>query len=322
MTPEEGPAIQARQLTKDFEPDGPLAVDHLDLDVHAGEVYALLGANGSGKSTAVGMLATLIRPTSGSASILGMDVARRAPQVRARIGLALQEAGLDRASTPRRLLLLHSSLLGASASQAAVRTAELLAELDVGDLADRTIGKLSGGNRRRVDLALALVGRPEVIFLDEPTTGLDPLSRTALWGLVEQLAAAGTTVLLTTQNMEEADRLADRVGILAAGQIRTQGTPGQLKALVGGDVLAIDVDDGAQEKAATVLAARTEGDRRVRLATPPGGAGVPAAITLLAAEGIAVHGVTLTAPTLDDVFAAVVGGGTADGADAASGTGE
>ncbi|HLH65128.1 MAG TPA: ATP-binding cassette domain-containing protein [Solirubrobacteraceae bacterium] len=230
-------AIEASGLTKRYRPDQPPAVDGLSFRVEAGEIYGLLGPNGSGKSTTVSILATLARPTAGEARILGHDVVREPMTVRRLIGVALQDAGLDRAATGREILILHACLLGLPAVRAAERADRLLKELDLADAAQRRVGTYSGGMRRRLDLAVAIVGDPAVVILDEPTTGLDVASREALWARVLELRDRGAAILLTTQYLEEADRLADRVGILARGALRAEGPPGELKERHGASSL-------------------------------------------------------------------------------------
>ena len=284
--------------------DGPLVVEDLSFEVRPGEVYGLLGANGSGKSTTVGILATLVAPSAGRASVAGHDVVAAPERVRAAIGVTLQEAGVDPAATPRRLLVLHGRLLGLDRAAATARAQELLDAFDLADRrADQRVKELSGGNRRRLDLAVALVGRPGVVFLDEPTTGLDPISRAALWEEVRRLRDAGTTVLLTTQYLDEADRLADRIGILAGGRLAAEGTPAQLKRRVGGDVLTVTVDPADAGRAAALLGARVEADGdAVSLRVEDGGAAVPRVLGLLRGQDVDARGVALTRPTLDDVF--------------------
>jgi ABC-type multidrug transport system ATPase subunit len=205
----------------------------LDLTVSAGEVYALLGRNGSGKSTTVGVLATLLLPTAGRARVAGLDVVDRPAEVRRRIGVTLQEAGVDPEATGVELLTLHGRLLGLPARLAAARALDLLERFELAGAGERKVRTYSGGMRRRLDLATALIGRPEVVFLDEPTTALDPISRQALWDEVRALRDDGVTVLLTTQYLDEADRLADRVGILAEGRLAVEGTPAELKRAAG-----------------------------------------------------------------------------------------
>jgi ABC-2 type transport system ATP-binding protein len=225
-------AVRAEGLVKHYESrTGTIeAVRGVDLTVEAGEVFGFLGPNGAGKSTTVRMLTTLLSITSGTAFVAGLDVAREPDAVRHRIGVALQEAGLDPRQTGRELLILQARLFGIAPDAAAVRTEELLALVELEDAADRRIKDYSGGMKRRLDLASALVHRPEVLFLDEPTTGLDPASRLTIWDEVRRINERGTTVFLTTQYLEEADALCDRLAIIDDGRIVREGTPAQLKA--------------------------------------------------------------------------------------------
>jgi ABC-2 type transport system ATP-binding protein len=222
------PAVEARGLVKTY--DDVEAVRGVDLRVESGEVFGFLGPNGAGKSTTVRMLTTLLTITAGSASVAGVDVAADPDQVRRRIGVALQEAGLDPRQNGRELLLLQGRLFGLSPAEAATRAQELLALVELEDSADRRIKTYSGGMKRRLDLASALVHRPDVLFLDEPTTGLDPSSRLTIWDEVRRINAQGTTVFLTTQYLEEADALCDRLAIIDGGRIVREGTPASLKA--------------------------------------------------------------------------------------------
>src|SRR6185503_17011523 len=225
--------IVASGLVREFK-KGPRAVDGIDLLVHPGEIFGFLGPNGAGKSTTVHMLTTLLPPTSGSARVAGHDVVEEGTQVRAAIGAALQEAALDPFLTGREHMKLQTALHGLPRAERAARGDALLARVGLTDAADRRVGGYSGGMKRRLDLALALVHAPRILFLDEPTTGLDVQSRTALWEEVGRLAHdAGVTVFLTTQYLEEADVLADRVGIIDQGKIVAEGTPAELKAEIG-----------------------------------------------------------------------------------------
>src|SRR3954464_10367105 len=241
--------IRAEQLAREFK-GGIKAVDGIDLAVSPGEIYGFLGPNGAGKSTTVHMLTTLLPPTSGRATVAGFDVATQGPEVRRRIGAALQEAALDPFLTGREHFSLQGGLHGLTRADRAQRAVELLERVGLTDAADRKVGGYSGGMKRRLDLALALVHRPRLLFLDEPTTGLDPQSRNALWEEVARLAREdGVTVFLTTQYLEEADVLADRVGIIDKGKIVATGTPESLKAEIGRPTLEITPHDRAERDA-------------------------------------------------------------------------
>jgi ABC-2 type transport system ATP-binding protein len=305
-------ALHTHKLTRRF--GERVAVDGIDLDVAKGEIYGFLGPNGAGKSTTVRMLTTLLLPTSGSANVAGYDVRDRAEMVRLRIGVALQDAALDPKQTGRELLDLQGRLYGLGVGQRRQRIAELLILIDIGDAIDQRIGTYSGGMKRRLDLAAALVHEPEVLFLDEPTTGLDPSSRAAVWDEVRRLnQERGMTIFLTTQYLEEADELADRVGIIAKGKIVAEGTPASLKRVIGSDVIIVKGQPGCAEEIAAVLAAvdglddvEAAGDEVVISVTSGARAVSPVAVALSEA-GIAVEGITLRTPTLDDVFLHVTG---------------
>ena len=232
-------AVEARGLVKTY--DDVEAVRGVDLHVKSGEVFGFLGPNGAGKSTTVKMLTTLLTITSGGAAVAGVDVAGDPDTVRRRIGVALQEAGLDPRQNGRELLILQARLFGMSTAEATTRTQELLALVELEDAADRRIKTYSGGMKRRLDLASALVHRPDVLFLDEPTTGLDPSSRLTIWDEVRRINAQGTTVFLTTQYLEEADALCDRLAIIDGGRIVREGTPASLKAELR-ERLGLDAD--------------------------------------------------------------------------------
>jgi len=308
------PAVEARGLVREFK--GAIrAVDGLDLEVRAGEIYGFLGPNGAGKTTLVRILTTLLRPTSGTALVAGYDVVSQADDVRRSIGVALQEAAIDPLMTGRELLRMQGALHGLRGSQALERSESLLDRVGLTDAADRRVGGYSGGMRRRLDLALALVHRPRVLFLDEPTTGLDPTSRTALWREVRALNDEGTTVFLTTQYLEEAEQLADRVGIIAAGRLVAEGTPATLKSRIGEPLLHVELSDPASaDRARAALASLGEVEppdpanpTRVALRTPLGKGAIPPAIRALDEADAQIESVEVESPSLDDVFAAVTG---------------
>jgi ABC-2 type transport system ATP-binding protein len=287
------------------------AVDGVDLSVEPGEIFGFLGPNGAGKSTTVRMLTTLLRPTGGSAKVAGFDVATQSDEVRRSIGVALQDAAIDPLMTGAELLHLQAVLYGLPKADHTVRVGELLERVGLSAAGDRRVGTYSGGMRRRLDLALALIHEPSVLFLDEPTTGLDPMSRMALWDEIRRLNNDGTTVLLTTQYLEEADQLADRVAIIDHGRIVSRGRPDELKAAVGAPTLFVAVDPAQVNTASEVLTRfgelrpTAEGTLGVGLAE--GAAGVSAVVRALDDAGIGVHHLELNAPSLDDVFADATG---------------
>ena len=297
-------SIVAEGLVREFK-KGPRAVDGIDLRVEPGEIYGFLGPNGAGKSTTVHMLTTLLPPTAGTARVAGYDVVREGPKVRSTIGAALQEAALDHILTGRDHLRLQAMLQGLPREERAPRTNQLLERVGLTEAADRKVGGYSGGMKRRLDLALALVHHPRVLFLDEPTTGLDPQSRTALWDEVARLARDdGVTVFLTTQYLEEADVLADRVGIIDHGRIVAEGSPTALKAEIGRpSVHAIPAREDDAAGIAALLDRFGEplgnGELAVRL---DDGVGLADVVRGLDAEGVVLADVELRAPTLDDVF--------------------
>ncbi len=305
------PAIQAAQLVREFK-KGPRAVDGIDLEVAPGEIYGFLGPNGAGKSTTVHMLTTLLPPTSGTARVAGYDVVHDGPQVRARIGAALQEAALDPLLTGREHVRLQASLQALPRTERAQRADELLGRVGLSEAADRKVRGYSGGMKRRLDLALALVHGPRILFLDEPTTGLDVQSRTALWDEVARLAnEEGVTVFLTTQYLEEADVLADRVGIIDHGRIVAEGTPVALKAQVGRPTIeAVPADPAELERAERILARFGEpvgSANGVAVRLSQGDAGLVDVVRALDAESLRVEHLQLHQPSLDDVFLAKTG---------------
>ncbi len=278
----------------------------IDLEVAEGEIYAFLGPNGAGKTTTVRMLTTLLKPTAGSATVAGFDVLKQAAKVRQKIGVALQEAALDPLMTGRELMQLQATLHGLSKSEAKERGDALIARVGLTNAADRRVGTYSGGMRRRLDLGTALVHEPSVLFLDEPTTGLDPASRAAIWEEVRKLNVEGTTVFLTTQYLEEADQLADRVGIIDEGLMAAEGTPRELKAQVGKPRLELNLAEGSQQACEAVLGRFGEPlppkDGVVVVALEEGAAGIAPIIRALDEAGIAVQDLHLVQPSLDDVF--------------------
>ena len=303
-------AIEVTGLEREF-PGGIRAVDGVDLEVAEGEIYAFLGPNGAGKTTTVRMLTTLLRPTGGSARVAGHDVVSEAGQVRRAIGVALQEAALDPLMTGRELIELQATLHGIPRAEAGRRGEALLDRVGLSEAAGRRVGGYSGGMRRRLDLASALVHEPRVLFLDEPTTGLDPVSRKGIWEEVSALNREGTTVFLTTQYLEEADQLANRVGIIARGGIVAEGTPASLKAEIGNPHLEIGLVDGSPETAAQVCKAfgrpLPERDGKVLLELEGGAGDVAQVVRALDEAGILVESLELVEPTLDDVFVAKTG---------------
>jgi ABC-2 type transport system ATP-binding protein len=282
------------------------AVQGVDLQVAEGEIYAFLGPNGAGKTTTVRMLTTLLRPSGGSATVAGFDVAKEASKVRRAIGVALQEAALDPLMTGRELMQLQATLHGIPKSEAKRRGDALIDRVGLSSAADRRVGTYSGGMRRRLDLGTALVHEPSVLFLDEPTTGLDPASRASIWQEVRKLNDEGTTVFLTTQYLEEADQLADRVGIIDEGLMAAEGTPAQLKSQVGKPRLELRLAEGERETCHEVLARFGEPlppkDGVVVVALEEGAAGIAPIIRALDEAGIAVQDLHLVEPSLDDVF--------------------
>jgi ABC-2 type transport system ATP-binding protein len=289
------------------------AVAGVDLDVAPGEIYGFLGPNGAGKSTTLRMLCTLLLPTAGRAEVAGHDIATDPEGVRLRIGVALQDAALDDKQTGRELLRLQGRLYGLRSKEVEQRLADLTSLVDIGDALDDRIGTYSGGMKRRLDLAAALVHNPEVLFLDEPTTGLDPISRAKVWEEVRRLnEQLDMTIFLTTQYLEEADQLADRVGIINDGRIVAEGTPEALKRSVGTDLVVVEVE-GDCVPAAEVLeqldAVESVGTAGHELLarTSDGAAAVSPVAVALSKAGIRVRKLTLRTPTLDDVFLDLTG---------------
>ncbi|BCJ75357.1 daunorubicin resistance protein DrrA family ABC transporter ATP-binding protein [Catellatospora sp. IY07-71] len=314
------PAIEASGLRKTF--GAAPALDGLDLHVPAGGVYGFLGPNGAGKSTTIRVLATLLQPDGGTARVLGHDVVRQAERVRERISLTGQFASVDEALTGTENLTIIARLLGLGRAAAVRRAGELLDGFGLAEAGGRTVRTYSGGMRRRLDLAASVVVRPDLLFLDEPTTGLDPRSRGQVWDAVRALTAEGTTVLLTTQYLDEADQLADRLAVIDHGRVVAEGTPGELKASVGAGTLQVRVSDPARRSAAeralgdVLGAAVRPGPDDAALLTArvddPGRASL--ALAGLAGAGIAVDTFALAQPSLDEVFLALTGHPAPDGA--------
>ncbi|MBU6201567.1 MAG: ATP-binding cassette domain-containing protein [Acidobacteria bacterium] len=301
--------IVAEQLVRTF---GDLrAVDGIDMTVDAGEIFGFLGPNGAGKSTAVRMLTTLLRPTSGRAIVAGFDVATHPDEVRRRIGVALQDAAIDPLMTGNELLRLQAVLYGIPSGKVKSRAAELLERVGLTAAADRRVGTYSGGMRRRLDLALSLIHEPTVLFLDEPTTGLDPMSRMTLWEEVRRLNREGTTVLLTTQYLEEADQLADRIAIIDKGRIVREGRPRDLKAEVGSPTLLVAVPREQADAARAVLQefgeSRPTAEGTLGVGLRDGARAVTDVVRRLDEAGVRLQHLEINEPSLDDVFAEATG---------------
>ncbi len=304
-------AVFAEGLVREFQ--GVRAVDAVDLSVENGEIYGFLGPNGAGKSTSVRMLTTLLMPTGGSAYVAGQDVINDSQAVRLRIGAALQEAALDDKQTGRELLKLQGALYGLSRREIDQRVNELTSLIDIGDAMDRLVGTYSGGMKRRLDLAAALIHNPEVLFLDEPTTGLDPISRSRVWEEVARInRELGVTVFLTTQYLEEADELADRVGIISHGRLVAEGTPAELKRSIGSDVIITQIEGDTEAASAAVNEIqRVEQVEAVgtelTISVSNGAEAISSVAIALNRSGVDVREIVLRTPTLDDVFLQVTG---------------
>jgi ABC-2 type transport system ATP-binding protein len=305
-------AIETTGLVKHF--GSTRALDGVDLRIRQGTVYGLLGPNGAGKTTTIRILATLLRPTAGSATVLGHDVLREPDAVRRKVSLTGQFASVDEDLTGRENLVLVGRLLGLSWRDAGRRASELLDAFGLADAAGRLVQTFSGGERRRIDIAASLVAVPEILFLDEPTTGLDPRSRTQVWELVRRIAADGTTVLLTTQYLDEADRLAERMAVIDHGRVIAEGTSRELKASVGSNALHLRLVDARQRAEAQRLITHVLGDGVLPASEPTEvaarletAAQAAAVISALTEVGIEVAQLSVGDPSLDEVFLALTG---------------
>jgi len=312
MSPNGSLAIETEALVKTF--GDTRAVDGIDLEVQPGSVYAVLGPNGAGKTTLIRVLATLLRPDAGTARVFGHDVVHDAPAVRRAVSLTGQFASVDEELTGRENLVLLARLLGFTREEAKERAAELLEAFGLTDAADRLVQQYSGGMRRRLDIAASIVVTPQLLFLDEPTTGLDPRSRNQVWEIVRAFVAGGTTVLLTTQYLEEADELADRIAIVDHGRVIAEGTSAELKARVGAGTVRVRLADPAQRAAAEQVLASALGvapesrpDGAVLTVPAVDPARVPIALAELHGAGIDVGEFRTGSPSLDEVFLALTG---------------
>ena len=301
-------AIDAVDLIKTY-PGGVRALDGVSLTVAAGTIFGLLGPNGAGKSTTVKILTTLSRADAGSAHVLGVDVARQPDRVRRLIGVVGQHGAVDSGATGRENLFLQGHLYGMGGAALRHRVEELLARFGLTEAADRIVRTWSGGMQRKLDVASGLVHRPQVLFLDEPTTGLDPEARADVWTEVERLADEGLTILLTTHYLEEADRLAGQVAIIDRGRIVARGTPDELKSELRGDAIVVELRESGRDGAATAVLGRLEGlhepameGRTLHARAEDGARAVPRVLAALDAAGLAVASVTVARPSLDDVY--------------------
>jgi ABC-2 type transport system ATP-binding protein len=306
------PVVVVKNLKKFFRTKrGDVkAVNGVNLKVDAGEVFGFLGPNGAGKTTTLRMLTTLLVPDSGEAVVGGFDVKKDPDKVRRVIGYVSQEGGADRPATGKENLILQGQLYGMKAEEAKARAAELINLLELSEFADRIVYTYSGGQRRRLDVALGLMNRPTVLFLDEPTTGLDPQNRANLWVQIEKLRKEGTTIFITTHYLEEADALCDRIAIMDHGKVVAEGTPAELKKSVSGDCITIGIDN-QKEKAPELIAAfkKTnyvseieEDTNDIRLYVKDGAKAIPEVLKMLDQQKINLKTITLSSPSLDDVF--------------------
>jgi len=292
------------------------ALDDISVSFERGIIYGLLGPNGAGKTTLIRVLTTLLKPDSGSAFVAGVDVIHNPTGAREKIGLAGQNAAVDGYQTGRENLIMVGRLYNLSKKQAKERADDVLERINLTDAANRQVLTYSGGMKRRLDLAASIVGHPEVLFLDEPTTGIDPRSRLGLWEIINELVADGTTLLLTTQYLEEADRLANRIGVIDQGKLIAEGTANELKTQVGGDVIEIHTDDELATVVETLRAVTASepivdhGRKTVTIPAPRAATSLLEAVRVLDDAGIEVHDVALRRPTLDDVFLTLTGHAT------------
>ena len=303
-------AVEAKNLKKTFKTkQGNVeAVRDVSFKVNKGEIFGILGPNGAGKSTTILMLTTLLRITSGTAKINDLDVEKNDSEVRNKIGIALQDTGIDNLLTARELFYTTARLWGLSKSKSKDRTEEMLNLVGLTEAADRRVKTYSGGMKRRLDLGLSLVHKPEVLFLDEPTTGLDPGSRRVLWDEIKKLRDEGVTIILTTQYLEEADELANRISIIDEGLVVAEGTPDELKSSIGGDVITLTfrTDDDAI-KAQTIIENSDIEDNQIRVTVENGAEKIPNLLNQLVSKDINVQSVSASKPSLDDVFLKVTG---------------
>ena len=303
-------AVDVKNIKKTFKTkqDTVEAVKDVSFEVKKGEIFGLLGPNGAGKSTTILMLTTLLQITGGQAKILDLDVVKDDRLVREKIGVALQDTGIDNLLTGRELFFTTARLWGFSKKDSETRTNELLELVGLTEAADRRVKTYSGGMKRRLDLGLSLVNSPEVLFLDEPTTGLDPGSRRVLWDEIKRLRDSGVTIILTTQYLEEADELADRIAIIDEGLVVAEGTSDQLKASIGGDVITLSFNSEKEVTLAKELFPESLQEKNeLRITVEDGASKIPSYINELTVNGIDVSSVTASKPTLDDVFLNVTG---------------
>jgi ABC-2 type transport system ATP-binding protein len=308
----DSPIVRAEHVVKTF--GETTALDDVSLSFEPGIIYGLLGPNGAGKTTLIRILTTLIRPDSGEGWVDGVDVLHDPRTARTRLGLAGQFAAVDEYLTGRENVEMVGRLYNLSAAESRRRAADVLDRIDLGNAADRTVRTYSGGMRRRLDLAASMVGRPRVLFLDEPTTGIDPRSRVDIWNLIRELVENGTSILMTTQYLDEADQLAASIGVIDHGHLIAEGTPDELKDRLGGSVVEVIVDDADRESAVRLLSSINGHDatfdaasKRITLPAPKGAETLMAAVRSLDSGGVTPDDITLRRPTLDDVFLAYTG---------------